>query len=165
MSLPPLAPSKRLRAALLLGAALLILALAYFAASRQGGAGVFDTPDRCLETYRDAALDGTAEAFRRCLAEPLRSDSPALLAEAHGQLEAVQHWNQYAPEVTGADAQILVDQVRRDGTIHRVRYHLRRSSSGWLLAGVGPPQLIRPPIRPGTTVNDAAGEEQPTPEP
>ena len=34
-----------------------------------------------------------------------------------------------------------------------------------LLAGIGQPQLMRPPIRPGTPVNDAAGEEPPTPEP
>jgi hypothetical protein len=163
MSLLPLAHGKRLRVVLLLAGVLLILALVYFAAPRQGSG--FDTPDRCLEAYRDAALDGTAEAFRRCLAESLRSDSPTLFAEANRQLEAVQHWNQYAPEITGADAQILVDQVRRDGTIQRVRYRLRRSSSGWLLAGIGAPQLMRPPIRPGTTVNDAAGEEQPTPEP
>jgi hypothetical protein len=156
MSFPPLAPGKRLRSALFLVAALLILAVAYFAATRQGGAGGFDTPDQCLEAYRDAARDKNAEAFRRCLAEPLRSDSAALLAEARGQIEAVRHWNQYAPEVRGADAEILVDQVCRDGTIQRIRYQLRRSYSGWLLAGIGAPQLIRPPIRPGTEVgNDA----------
>jgi hypothetical protein len=165
MSVTPLARGKRLRSVLVLAGTLLLLALAYSLAPRLGLRGGFDTPDACLEAYRDAALDGDAEAFRRCLAEALRPDSAAHLAEARGQLDAVQHWNQYAPETAGADAKILVDQVCRDGTIHRVLYRLRRSYAGWLLAGAGQPQVLRPPIRPGTHVNDAVGEEQPAPEP
>src|SRR5262249_11914230 len=141
---------RRIRWALgLTGVALLVAAVAYYAVSRQSGPGGFATPDACLEAYRDAARDGDAEAFRRCLSEPLRPDGAARLAEARRQLGAVQHWSQYAPEVAGADATILVDQVRTDGMIHRVSYRLRRSSSGWLVNGVGPAEVIRPPERRG----------------
>src|SRR5262249_14796823 len=133
--------------------------------SRKTGPGASPPPAAGREGSRDAALDDDAEAFRRCLAEPLRSNSAARLAEARRQLDAVQHWSQYAPEVAGADSAILVDQVRTNGMIHRVSYRLRRSPSGWLVNGVGQAEIIRPPAPPGTPVNDAAGGREPAPEP
>lgn len=114
----------------------------------------FATPASCLETYRDAARDGDAARFHTCLAEPLQADAAPLFAQAQRDLQPVRHWNQYAPEIDGDRATILVDQVRTDGMIHRIHYRLERFRSGWRVVAIGQAEFIRPPVRPGTHVND-----------
>lgn len=114
----------------------------------------FDSPAACLAAYRDAAADGDAATLRRCVA-----DGAVGLEEAQRELRAVRHWNQYAAEGDGNSATIVVDQVRTEGTIHRVRYRLERSRPGWRIVAVGGAEVVRPPVRPGTHVNDVAERE------
>jgi hypothetical protein len=116
----------------------------------------FATPDACLEALRDACKDGDAAAFRRCLGEPLRANGATLFDVLRRDAQAIQHWSQYAPEIQDRTATILVDQVRTDGMIHRIAYRLEQSRSGWHVVALGPPEILRPAVRPGTHVNETA---------
>src|SRR5207302_7004566 len=103
----------------------------------------FDTPAACLEAYRNAAADGDAATWRRCVADGVMG-----LEEAQRELRAVRHWNQYAPEGDDQVATIVVDQVRAEGVIHRVRYRLERFRPGWRVVAVGGAAVVQPPVRP-----------------
>jgi hypothetical protein len=129
--------------------AFLVLVLFWLRPSSPG----FATPTACLEAFRDACKDGDNITFQRCLAGPLRTDAATRFDVLRRDVQAIQHWNQFAPEMADHTATILVDQVRTDGMIHRIAYRLEQSRSGWRLVAIGPPEIIRPTIRPGTHVN------------
>src|SRR5262249_30282653 len=116
----------------------------------------FDTPAACLEAFRDACKDGDAPDCRRCLAESLRAGSADLFEVARRDLQEVRHWNQYAPEIRGDAATTREDRVGAEGLIHCVDYRRGRARPGWQIVAVGPAEIIRPPVRPGTHVNDTA---------
>jgi hypothetical protein len=141
------------RMLLALGGTLAVVALAVL--WLRPAAPGFATPTACLEAFRDSCKDGDAAAFTRCLAGSLVGEGPALFDALRRDIQAVRHWNQYTPEVRDGVATILVDQVRTDGMIHRATYRLERLGSGWRLVAIGPPEILRPAIRPGTHVNDA----------
>jgi hypothetical protein len=118
----------------------------------------FATPQKCVETYRDALVSGNGEAYLNCLAEPLRSEmrgrltDPALRRSAEG----LKGWTQLEPEIDGARASIFVDEIRTMETC-RTRFRLERSGQGWLIVGIDAPRILPQTVPYGTHVGKTEG--------
>src|SRR5262245_25438214 len=109
------------------------LAAAIWWSARPNG---FATPQKCVEAYRDALVSGNDQEYLQCLGEPLRSEVRGRLADPalRRSAEGLKGWTQLEPEIDGARASILVDEIRATDT-RRTRYRLERSEQGWLIVG------------------------------
>ena len=162
---------KRLRGVAILVAALGVLAAALYWSSRRAGPG-YATPLACLDAYREACLAGDVDAYLRCLAEPLRSetaerfpDRAELAALLRRETAELKGWAavevEAAPPRDGA-ALVDVDQVRPDG-LRRVRFHLTRSAGGWLITAIDPPRDVPADIPYGTHISETPAGSAPQP--
>jgi len=156
---------KWLRILTLVVVTIITWALAISWSQRQAG---FATPAACLDAYRDASPAGNVEKYWSCLAEPLRSEmqrqhpnSRELAESLRREMKAVKTWVQLLEsDATVATVQVDVDEVRVDGN-RRIRFHLQRSGSGWLIAGMEQPKIIPAGIPYGTHVSKVSEEPQP----
>ena len=135
-----------------------LLALVLFWSKIPSG---FSTPADCVEAVGTASKQGQAERYLQCLAEPLRSETRQKYADLNElatalrrQMQDVKSWTQIL-EGSSEDslAHVDVDLVRPAGTT-RVRFRLERSSRGWLITNITPPEEIPSPIPYGVHVKD-----------
>jgi hypothetical protein len=151
---------RRLRPILLSAVTLAVLAGA-LAWSLRSRSTRYATPADCLEAYRAASLAGDAARFRGCLGEPLRSEVQRSYADDHSLADAlrrdttgIKNWVDLGPpEVHGDGAVAVVDEVRATGQ-RRLRFHLERSGSGWLIARVEKEDERAPEVRYGTRLGE-----------
>jgi hypothetical protein len=153
---------KRLFFVLLAVVALAVLALT-LGRSRPGKA--FATPDDCLAAYYDAAKDGDGAAYLNCLAAPLRAqtegrfrDEQALSGWLRQSMQDLKNWVQSAaPAPAGASAEVEVEESWPTGN-RRLRFHLQRSGSGWLIDRIESDKERPAPVPYGTDVRQAPEE-------
>jgi hypothetical protein len=118
----------------------------------------FATPQKCVEAYRDAVVSGNDEAYLGCLGEPLRSEMHRRLADPamRRSADGLKGWTQLEPEVEGAKASILVDEIRATET-RRTRFRLERGGQGWLIVGIDAPRLLPQTVPYGTHIGKTEG--------
>jgi hypothetical protein len=114
----------------------------------------FATPQKCLEAYRDALVSGNDQDYLDCLGEPLRSETRGRLADPalRRSAEGLKGWTQLEPEIDGARASILVDEIRATET-RRTRFRLERSGQGWLIVGIDAPRILPQTVPYGTHIS------------
>jgi hypothetical protein len=150
----------RLRLLALLGGAVAVLVLLAVRRPGRQPPSTFATPEDCVQAYAEACQEGDVAGYRRCLAEDLRAgserqDAGKLAMLLRASMAGVKSWVQAGPSIEGDEAQVDVDVVRPEGT-RRIRFHLARSSAGWLIKAVEAPRDVPTPIRFGTHVSAAS---------
>jgi len=123
----------------------------------------YTTPAECVDSYAAAARRADAAGLLKCLGEPLRSELQRQGAELAGmagnlqkEMKDVKSWVQCLEQLTDeSNAVIDVDEVRASGT-HRIRFHLERTSRGWLITAIDPPRDVPQTIPYGVHVRDAS---------
>lgn len=119
-------------------------------------------PQKVLERYREAVLQGDRVVVELLLAEPLRQRAETLLQQ--GQRRSAQAISWVVVErVNGKDTvRFLVHEMGRDGWVYPVRYELQRQGPAWKIAQVAELTPQRAPIAPGTHIREVLGDASPS---
>ena len=127
------------------------LAAAIWWSARPNG---FATPQKCVDAYREALVSGNDKDYLECLGEPLRSEMRGRLADPALRhfADGLKGWTQLEPEIDGARASVLVDEIRATET-RRARFRLERSGQGWLIVGIDTPRTLPQTVPYGTHIS------------
>ncbi len=137
--------SSSLRAAFLGLVSLGLLVVIYRWSNLPGSSGAvrFDTPEACLNAFRDAKAAGNAEGYLRCLGEPLRSqtrrhfhDEQELGQALRDEMKVVKSWTvKERPESQAMKGMALVEEVSSSG-VRELRMQLERTGDGWRIVAL-----------------------------
>ncbi len=113
------------------------------------------TPEECLDRYYNSLQSCNEDKYSRCFVESHRMRSSGVRFEALCRDNSdLKNLVQVAgPEDDVASRWIDVDEVRVSG-IRRLRYHLRRHESGWLIEEIDTARERAAPIPFGTPAGD-----------
>jgi hypothetical protein len=115
------------------------------------------TPEACLALFREALVREDVGALQQTLTTALRQRLTGRLTEWLQDQRQVRSWSEYPAQVRGRQAEVLVDEVLRDGRTCRVRYQLEQEAGGWRICQVERLEVRPSPVPPGTRL----GEEPP----
>lgn len=139
---------KQLRIALVAVIVVTVLAAAFFW-SRPSKEQGFTAPRDCVEAFYNAAPDKDDERLARCLVPALRSNARQLAAEKKTLMSFVVS----DTDIAGDTARVDVDEIRRGSDeARRIRFHLEKQKSGWVIGRIGSAETVKLNVPAGTPV-------------